>query len=130
MIEPGKHHLILGIAGTDKNFPITQWDRLIPQTQETLNMMWPCRINPKLSADSFLEGQHNYNAVTFPPIGWRMLIFDGPEKKVFMGFPCGRRLQYRTGGGKLQVLLSISNVKGSSTNFRHSGVFHPVTIHL
>ena len=42
-----------------------------------------------------------------------------------MGFPCGRRLQYRTSGGKLQVLLRISNVNRSSTNFRHGGVFFP-----
>ena len=48
-----------------------------------------------------------------------------PGPKVFMGFPCSRRLQYWTGGGKLQVLLRISNVDGSSTNFRHGGVFPP-----
>ena len=59
MIETGKHHLISGIAGTDKKFLITQWDRLIPQTQMTLNMMRPFRINPKLSAEAFLEGQHD-----------------------------------------------------------------------
>ena len=63
MIKTGKHHLIIGIAGTDDNFPITQWDRLIPQTQRTLNMMRPCRINPKPSADAFLEAQHDYNTV-------------------------------------------------------------------
>ena len=42
-----------------------------------------------------------------------------------MGFPCGKRLQYLTGVGKLQVLLRISNVNGSSTNFIHSGVSPP-----
>ena len=43
-------------------------------------MLRPCRINPKLSADAFLEGQHDYNDIPFPPLGWRMLIFEGPEK--------------------------------------------------
>ena len=61
--------------------PITQWDRLIPQTQRTLNMMRPCRINPKLSADAFLEGHNDYNDVPFPPLGWRMLIFEGPDQR-------------------------------------------------
>ena len=70
-----------GIAETDENFPITKWDRLIPQTQRTFNMMRPCRINPKLSADALLEGQHDYNAVPFPPLGWRMLIFEGPKQR-------------------------------------------------
>ena len=86
MIETGKHHLISGIAGTDENFPITQWDRLIPQTQRTLNMVRLCRINPKLSADAFLEGQHDYNAVPFSPLGWRMLIFEGPDQQSSWGF--------------------------------------------
>ena len=72
MIETAKHHFIAGMAGTDKNFPITQWDRCVPQSQRSLNMLRPCIINPKLSADAFLEGQHDYNAVPFPPLGWRM----------------------------------------------------------
>ena len=42
-----------------------------------------------------------------------------------MEFTCGRRLQYQTGGGELQVLLRISNVNGSSTNFIHGGVSPP-----
>ena len=86
MIETGKHHLISEIAVTDENFPITQWDRLIPKTQRKINMMRPCRINPKLSADAFLEGQHDYNAVPFPPLGRRMLTFEGPDQKSSWGF--------------------------------------------
>ena len=56
------------------------------QSQRTLNMLRPCRINPKLSADAFLEGQHDYNTVPFPPLGWRILIFKGPAKRSSWGF--------------------------------------------
>ena len=56
------------------------------QSQRTLNMLQTCRINPKLSADAFLEGQHDYKAVPVPPLGWRILIFEGPEKKSSLGF--------------------------------------------
>ena len=28
----------------------------------------------------------DYNAVTFPPLGWRMLIFEGPKKRSSWGF--------------------------------------------
>ena len=48
--------------------------------------MRPCRINPKLSADAFLEGQHNYNAVPFPPLVCIMLIFEGPVQWSSWGF--------------------------------------------
>ena len=73
------------MAGTDENYPITQWDRCVPQSQRSLNMLRPCRINPKLSADAFLEGQHDYNAVPFPPLGWRMLMFEGPDQRPSWG---------------------------------------------
>ena len=56
------------------------------QSQITLNMLQPFRINPKLSADAFLEGQNDYNAVPFTPLGWRMLIIEGTEKWSSWGF--------------------------------------------
>ena len=55
------------------------------QSQRTLNMLRPCRINPKLSADAFLEGQHDYNAVPFPPLRWQMLNFEGPDHRSSWG---------------------------------------------
>ena len=61
MIDTAKHHFISGMAGTDENYPIREWDRGLAQSQRTLNMLRPCRINPKLSADAFLEGQHDTN---------------------------------------------------------------------
>ena len=59
MIETVKHHFIAGMAGTDEIYPIREWDRGVAQSQRTLNMLRPCGINPKFSADAFLEGQHN-----------------------------------------------------------------------
>ena len=67
MIETAKHHFIPGMVGTDENYPIREWDRGVAQPQRTLNMLLPCRVNPKFLADAFLEGQHDYNAVPFPP---------------------------------------------------------------
>ena len=32
MIETTKHHFIAGMAGTGENYPITQWDRCVPQS--------------------------------------------------------------------------------------------------
>ncbi len=32
-IETANHHIIAGLATTDENFPIQQWNRLIPQAQ-------------------------------------------------------------------------------------------------
>ena len=67
MIETSKHHFIAGMAGAYENYPILEWERGVSQSQRSLHMLQPCRINPKFSADTFLEGQHNYNTVLSPP---------------------------------------------------------------
>ena len=64
IIETAKHHFIAGMAVTDVNYPIGEWYRGVALSQKTLNMLQPCRINPKFSADAFLEGQHDYNTVS------------------------------------------------------------------
>ena len=66
MIETAKHHFIAGMAGIDENYPIRERDRGVEQSQRTLKMLRPSRINPELSADAFLEGKHDYNAVPLP----------------------------------------------------------------
>ena len=55
MIETAKHHFIAGMTGTYENYPIREWDRGVTQSQRTLDILRPCRINSKLSADAFLE---------------------------------------------------------------------------
>ena len=39
MIETVKHHFIAGMAGTDENYPIQEWERGVAQSQKTLNML-------------------------------------------------------------------------------------------
>lgn len=80
-IETAKHHIIAGLATTDPEFPIQQWNRLIPQAQHTLNMLPPTRLNPQVSAFTFLEGQYNYDAVPFAPPGWKVLVFEDPSRR-------------------------------------------------
>ena len=80
MIETAKHHFIAGMAGIDENYPIREWDRGVSQSQRTLNMLLPCRINQKLSSDAFLEGQHYYTAVPFLPWDGEYLYSKVPKK--------------------------------------------------
>ena len=49
-IRTFKDHFISILCGTDPDFPIYLWDRLLPQTLLTLNLMRASRINPSISA--------------------------------------------------------------------------------
>ena len=48
-IQTFKAHFVSILSGTDPNFPLHLWCRLIPQTEITLNMLRTSRINDNLS---------------------------------------------------------------------------------
>ena len=40
-IQTFKNHFIAGLASTDPNFPLSNWCRLLPQAELTLNLLRP-----------------------------------------------------------------------------------------
>ena len=60
-IKTVKGHILSGIATCHQQFPITEWDRLLPQAEMTLNLLRNCRVNPNLSAWAYLNGPHDFN---------------------------------------------------------------------
>ena len=47
-IQTFKNHFIAGLCSCDPAFPITEWDRLLPQAVLTLNLLGAARVNPRL----------------------------------------------------------------------------------
>ncbi len=68
-IQTFKGHFIRILCGTDKDFPLHLWCRLLPQAEHTLNMLRSARVTPNVSAYAYLWGQHNFNANPFAPLG-------------------------------------------------------------
>ena len=71
-IQTFKAHFISILCGTDKDFPLHLWDRLLPQAEHTLNMLRRSKVTPTVSAYTYLWGQHNYNANPFAPLGCKV----------------------------------------------------------
>jgi hypothetical protein len=80
-IRSFKDHLIAGICSTDKAFPMHLWDRLLPQSVITLNMLRISRINPNLSASTHIDGQYDYNRVQMAPPGTRIIAHETPNRR-------------------------------------------------
>jgi hypothetical protein len=80
-IRSFKYHLIAGRCSTDKSFPMNLWDRLLPQSVITLNMLRTSRINPKLSAATKLFGKYDFNRAPIETpnrrITWAPHVQDG-----------------------------------------------------
>ena len=48
-IQNFKSHLIAGLYTWDESFPSILWDKIIPQVQDSLNMLQTLRVQPNLS---------------------------------------------------------------------------------
>ena len=71
-IQTFKAHFISILCGTDKDFPLHLWCRLLPQAEHTLNMLRSARVTPNVSAYAYLWKQHDFNANPFAPLGCKV----------------------------------------------------------
>ena len=76
-----KNHFVLGIIGNYKLFPMHLWDRLLDQSQITLNILRPSRCNPKISAHAVMEGKFEFNKTPLVPIGTKVVGHEKPNRR-------------------------------------------------
>ena len=66
-IRTFKNHFFAGLSFLPGKFPMSEWDRLLPQALLSLNLLRTARLNPNLSAHTFVNGIHNFNQNPFSP---------------------------------------------------------------
>ena len=69
------------LASLPSSFSITYWCRLIPQVDLGVNLMRPCRTNPRLSAWAAMEGDYHFDATPIAPPGSEMLMHQKPSRR-------------------------------------------------
>ena len=80
-IRTFKNHFIAGLASTDPNIPLSNWCRLQPQAELTLNLLCTSRLNPKLSAYAQLEGTFDFTCTHLAPPGTCIIIHEKPTTR-------------------------------------------------
>ena len=80
-IQTFKNHFLSVLATADNEFPISEWDRLLPQAEMTLNLMRESRCNPKLSAYNYLHGMYNFATTPLAPAGTKVIIHMKPNNR-------------------------------------------------
>ena len=78
-IQTFKAHIIVVICSTDPKFPACEWDRLLTQCEITLNLLRPCRVNPKISAYNAIFGSFDFNKSPLAPPGTKVVIQEKPD---------------------------------------------------
>ena len=64
-----KAHFLRVLASAAEDFPPSLWDRLLPQTEITLNMLRQSNATPTVSAYAHLCGPFDYNKMPLTPMG-------------------------------------------------------------
>ena len=71
-IQNFKAHFLSILAGTAEDFPLSLWDRLLPQAKITINLLRQANADPTKSAYAYLCGPFDYNRMPLAPIGCRV----------------------------------------------------------
>ena len=77
VIRTFKNHFISILATADPMFPVSEWDRQLPQAELTLSILRTCKIKPKLSAFAYLFGPLDFNRTPLAPINVLFLVSVG-----------------------------------------------------
>ena len=76
-----KAHFLSILAGTAEDFPISLWDRLLPQAEITVNLIRQSNATPNVSAYAHLSGPFDYNKMPLAPMGCDAQIHEKTDKR-------------------------------------------------
>ena len=80
-IKTFKCNFISGLSAMDPNFPLHLWCRILPQCQDTLNILRTSRLHPHMSSFTHMNGPFYYNATPMAPPGIRTLVYETPQQR-------------------------------------------------
>ncbi len=80
-IQTFKSHFLAILAGVDPSFPMTLWDRLVPQAVLTLNLLRQAKADPKMSAYEFVHGKMDYNKMPLALLGCAVQMHESTNRQ-------------------------------------------------
>jgi hypothetical protein len=84
-IRTFKNHFISTLCTVDSAYPMSKWDRLLPQTILTLNLLRSSRIHPSLSAHASIFGQYDFNRIPIAPPGTKIIAHVTADARTTFG---------------------------------------------
>jgi len=80
-IRTYKNHFVTILCNADPAFPLSEWDRLVPQATLTLNLLRSSRIHPSMSAHASLFGNFDFNRTPMAPPGTKVVVHLNSETR-------------------------------------------------
>ena len=91
MIQTFESHFLSILTGVSSTFPNFLWDKLLPQTKLTLNLLIQSNITPDISAWEYFNSPFNFDATPLAPLGSPIAIHNKPGTRRYWDF-CGRKV--------------------------------------
>ena len=80
-IKNFKNHFISILAGVDPIFPLKLWDKLLPKTKLTLNLLRQSNDAPTSSAQVRLFGNFDFSRIPLAPMGCAVQIHEEASQR-------------------------------------------------
>ena len=94
-IQTFKIHIKAGLSTLQSDFPIAEWDRLLPQALVILNLLRPSTVNQNLSAYAYLFGQFDFNKTPLAPSGSKVVTRTKPSNRA--SWDLNGKIEFYTG---------------------------------
>jgi hypothetical protein len=79
-IQTFKNHFIAILCSLPPDFPLNEWDLLLPHAEMTLNLMRPSKTTDSSSFQQ-LYGPYDFKRNPIAPPGTRVLVYESPEHR-------------------------------------------------
>ena len=120
-IKTFKAQFLAILAGVDPEFPKYTWDKLLVQTELTINILRQATLNPRISAWEYYNGAFDYSAAPLGPLGCKIMIHNTSNTRKYWdqrgreGFSVGPDLQHyryiQAIDGKTKALIITDTAK-------------------
>ena len=125
-----KSHFLSDMAGTAASFPGNLWDRLLPQTEITLNLLRQSNSTPHISAYAHISGPFDYNKMPLAPMGCEVQVHDKTDKRGTWAFHSVDGWYLNTSNEHYRVhnchIKSTKSERLSDTvHFKHKNITNP-----
>ena len=80
-IRTFKAHFLSVLEGVDQDFPKYMWDKLLVQTELTVNLLRQATLNTRMSACEYYNGAFDYSATPLVPLVCKIMIHNTSNKR-------------------------------------------------
>jgi hypothetical protein len=104
-VKSAKYHIISHVATLDNDCPIQLWSEMLPQMEDTLNMMRTSRNNNDKTAYEEIHGAFDWNKTPLAPLGNKGMVYLTPNTRNTFAPHCDEAFTVRRAPFHHQLLI-------------------------